>query len=344
EDLVKAQAEFLANLGKLDVEKRELARIQRINSGIVANKVLLERQYEIDKLQAILKAQRHSLLLHGLTKDQVDSIISDRNLIREMQVIVPFLHADSTVHSDNESDQEEGSQRNGGDSMRRDSDPHFHSKRFVISQLNVQPGEAVLTGQPMCVLTDYSELYIEGRAFEQDAEEILEAANAGHRLTAQAEQNEKGSPTGLEDLEILHVANQVERDSRALHFYVTLKNEIVREKQTGNRFYLTWRFKPGQRMQLNVPVEVMNNVIVVPVDAIAHEGPETYIFVENGDHFDRRAVHVKYRDQHRAVIANDGSLFSGETVAMNGAHQLLMAIKNKAGGSEGGHSHHGHMH
>ena len=44
-----------------------------------------------------------------------------------------------------------------------------------------------------------------------------------------------------------------------------------------------------------------------------------YVFVENGDHFDRRPVHVKYRDQYSAVLANDGSIFPGEAIALNSA-------------------------
>lgn len=339
EDLVQAQTEFLANLGKLDVEQRELARLEKIKSGFVADKVLIERQYEIDKLEAILKAQRNSLHLHGLTDEQIDHIAESRNLIREMKVVVPYLHADSSVHSDNEAPH--GPKTNPR--AEGDADHPLRSQRFVVSQLNVQPGEAVQTGQTLCVLTDYSELYIEGRAFEQDADEIVQADNAGRQVTAFPEQPGSGSPSGLENLEIVHVSNQVERDSRALYFYVNLENEIVREKQRGEHKFVTWRFKPGQRMQLRVPVEQWEKSLVVPVDAIAQEGPEQYVFVENGRHFDRRSVHVLYRDQYEAVIANDGSIFPGETLAMNGAHQLQMALKKKVGGG-GGDPHAGHMH
>lgn len=366
EDLVQAQTEFLTSLGQLDVEKRELKRLENISSGVVAQKVILERQYEVDKLEAVLKAQRHALHLHGLADEQVDDIVRNRNLVREMQVLVPYLHEDSSVHDKGETprrististagatstptddlDGREFPRRlgiNTASATSTSTDGHeVRSQRFVVRELGVQTGEAVQTGQTLCILTDYSTLYVEGRAFEQDAAEIIQAANDERRITAFPEQAGLGSPSGLEELEIVYVSNEIERDSRALHFYVNLPNEIVRESQRDNHQFVTWRFKPGQRMQLRVPVEQWENVMVLPVDAVAQEGPETFVFVENGDHFDRRPVHIKYRDQYDAVIDNDGSLFPGESVAQNGAHQLQMAIKNKSGGAVDPHAGHNH--
>ena len=120
-------------------------------------------------------------------------------------------------------------------------------------------------------------------------------------------------------------------------------NQVLQDTTTpdGHRF-VTWRFKPGQRMQLRVPVEQWKDRIVLPVDAIAQEGAETFAFLQNGDHFDRRPVHVEYRDQLWVVVANDGSLFPGDTVALTGAHQMQVALKNKAGGGVDPHAGHNH--
>jgi cobalt-zinc-cadmium efflux system membrane fusion protein len=81
---------------------------------------------------------------------------------------------------------------------------------------------------------------------------------------------------------------------------------------------------------------------VLPVEAVAREGAESFVFQQNGDHFDRVTVHVKYRDQFWAVIENDGSLFPGDVVALRGAHQLQMALKNQAGGGVDPHAGHNH--
>lgn len=81
---------------------------------------------------------------------------------------------------------------------------------------------------------------------------------------------------------------------------------------------------------------------MLPIDAVAHEGTEAFVFQANGDHFDRRPVHVEYRDQAWAVIANDGSIFPGDIVAESGAFQLQTALKSKTGGGIDPHAGHNH--
>ena len=37
-----------------------------------------------------------------------------------------------------------------------------------------------------------------------------------------------------------------------------------------------------------------------------------YVYRQNGDHFDRVPVHVKYRDRDSVVVTNDGAIFPGD--------------------------------
>lgn len=338
QDLVNAQKDFLMTLGELDVERKELARLEKIDSSVMARKTLLEKRYRIEILEADLKAQRNALHLHGLSTSQIDRIETERMLIREMTLSVPFLHHDGSVHG------EEESEENLEKTSPSPGDHELVRQEFLVEDLDVRPGQAVQTGQSLCHLTDYQILYIEGRAFEQDAAEILEAAQQNRGVQAIPE-NRSPETTRLRELPIVRIANRIETDSRALHFYVRLPNQLEEDLPEGERQFGTWRYKPGQRMQLRVPVDVWENVFVLPVDAVAHEGAETYVFVENGNKLERRAVHVMYRDQFQAVIANDGSLFPRESVAQNAAHQLQLAVKEQSGDEGGGgHGHHGHMH
>lgn len=317
EELVQAQSDLLRSAEQLDVEQREIARLQEVvNSGAVPGKQLLEREYEKQKLVAVLNAQRQSLSLHGLTEEQINNIVDNRQLVQGVTVVAPE-HAE---HG-NQDDQLEP---------------------FTVRSLQVRPGQYVDAGAPLCQLMDYGELYIQGRAFEHDSDELLRAAQQGWEVEA-TEEGRSGPPVVIRGLTIVYVDNEIEPESRALHFYVRLRNDVVHSSRTkdGHQF-LTWRFKPGQRMQLRVPVEEWTDRIVLPVDAVARDGAETYVFQQNGDHFDRVPVHVEYQDQVSAVIANDGSLFPGATVAMSGAHQLQMALKNKAGGGIDPHAGHNH--
>ncbi len=337
EDLVQAQTVFLKTLGELDVEDREIARLSSLGaSGVIAGKTLLERKYSKQKLQAFLSAHREALLLHGLSTEQVESIVQQRRLLRELEVRAPVLPLHKTM----------ARQTDLATSPLADKDAPRHL--FTVQAVNVTTGTMVRAGDPLAVLADFDELYIEGRAFEHDADEITHAARmqtAGKlawEITAVRENNGHGTNT-VGGLKIVYIDNEIESESRAQRFFVDLPNQIVQDAQTpeGHRF-LAWRFKPGQRMQLRVPIEQWEDRIVLPVDAVAQEGAETFVFLENGDHFDRRPVHVEYQDQLWVVIANDGSLFPGDTVALTGAHQMQVALKNKAGGGVDPHAGHNH--
>ena len=178
-------------------------------------------------------------------------------------------------------------------------------------------------------------------AFEQDVSQLRQAS--AEEWTVDAIFQQPGDKTEvLEDLDIAYLANQVDADSRTLRFYVRLPNTVTKDRRAdGNRF-VEWKYLPGQRLQLRVPVEQWPDQIVLPINAVASEGAEYFVFQQNGDHFDRVPVHVKFKDQYSAVIENDGSLFAGDVVAMRGAHQMQMALKNKSGGGVDPHAGHNH--
>jgi hypothetical protein len=116
---------------------------------------------------------------------------------------------------------------------------------------------------------------------------------------------------------------------------------LGQSEQNGHRF-VDWRFRPGQRMQIAVPVERWLKRIVLPADAVADDGAEVYAFVPNGKQLVRRAVHVEYRDARNVVIANDGALFPGDEVVVAGARQLHLALKNQSGAGVDPHAGHHH--
>ncbi|QDU51789.1 efflux RND transporter periplasmic adaptor subunit [Gimesia panareensis] len=340
EDLVQAQAAFLKTLGELDVENKEIARIKEItDKGVIAGKVLLERQYAKEKLEAILKAQREALLLHGFSEGQVDQIRDSRRLIKEHQVYAPQLHDQSgEVQLPNMAIQRISAPAPGS----QDYSTASRKSMFIVQSLNITKGDFVQAGDTLCVLADYQELYIKGQAFEQEADELTRCLENKWPVEAIQEINDKEKEL-IKNLKIDYLDNQIETDARVFSVYVDLPNTIEHEnvRKAGERF-ITWRFKPGQRMQLRIPVETWQKQIVLPVEAVVTEGAENFVFQENGDHFDRRPVHVLYKDQLWAVIQNDGAIFPGDKIALTGAHQMQMALKNKAGGAVDPHAGHNH--
>lgn len=315
EELVGSQRELIRTAESLDVVNRELSRLESLSEGVVAGKRILEQRYEQQKLEASLQAERQALLLHGLNEQQVQSIVSNRELFRLLTVRAP------------EHDDESESCR----------DEHL----FHVQQLPVKLGEQVEIGQLLCVLADHCELYVEGRAFEDDAAQLRKAARQAWDVSASLLVGQRETET-VEDLQFLYVADHIDAESRAFRFYLKLPNQVTLEKTVSGHQFIEWRFKPGQRMEVHVPVERWQDRIVLPVEAVVKEGAETYVYQRNGDHFDRVPVTVEYRDQNSAVLAEDGSIFPGDVVAGRGAYQMHLALKNKTGGGVDPHAGHNH--
>jgi multidrug efflux pump subunit AcrA (membrane-fusion protein) len=317
EELVQAQGDFLRTAEGLDVTGREIDRIKELaKSGAISGKTLIDLNYEKQKAEAVLRAQSQTLVLHGLSQEQVDEILKKRKLLQKLSVFAPEDEAST-----------------GSDSVPR---------MLQVQELNVDQGQHVTAGDILCVLADHRELFIEGKAFEQDVEAVSAAASKDWPISAVVE-SKASRPEVISGLKLLYLANKVDPESRAFRFYVTLPNRVLRENETADgRRFLNWAYKPGQRMQVRVPVERWTDRIVLPIEAVVTEGGESYVFQANGDHFDRRPVHVEYRDQFWAVIANDSSLYPGDVVAKTGAFQLQTALKNKAGGAIDPHAGHNH--
>jgi multidrug efflux pump subunit AcrA (membrane-fusion protein) len=313
EELVQAQADLLRTTVQIEVVNREIARLTGIGEGLVATKVILERKYELQNLEAVQLAQRQALLLHGLTESQVSAIMKDKQLLGSIVVQAP-----AAVTADA-----------GG--------------MMLVQRLSADRGQHVTAGDTIAVLVNHTTLLVEGDAFEQDVAPVTAAASAGKKVTAILDAA-KSPDARIEGLGIAYVADRVDPESRTLRFFVTLPNApLIRESRgEGEQEFVGWRFKPGQRMQIEVPVEEWPDRIVLPATAVAQDGVENYVFRANGDHFDRAAVHVEYRDPQWVVVANDGTLFPGDRIAMTAAQQLQLALKNKAGGGIDPHAGHNH--
>jgi hypothetical protein len=130
--------------------------------------------------------------------------------------------------------------------------------------------------------------------------------------------------------------------SRALKFYLLLPNKLIEGSSPAKNNFVAWRYRPGQRMEARIPTsDVLRNKIVLPSDAVVIEGPNAFVFEQNGDNFDRIDVHVLYRDKDTVVLENDGQLV-GSSIAMNGAYQMHLALKNQSGGAIDPHAGHNH--
>ena len=318
EELVQLQVDLLATSEALDVVQRELRRLESINTeGLIAKKRILDQQYELQKLEGRQRAQRQALLLHGLSESQVKTIQESRTLLGTVVVRAPY--EDELVINDAEG-----------------------QPLLLLQELDVERGQYVETGVTLAVLVDHRTLLIDAEAFEKDAVEISEAASEGRPVVAMLE-TASGESREIPDLTIAYLSGEVDAEARTLHFFVSLPNEKLSGTNDAlGSATLNWRYRPGQRVQLRVPIEEWPDRMVVPTTAVAKDGVEHYVFVVDENHFHQQTVEVEFRDPRFVVLADDGSIHPGDIIALTSAQQLQFALKNQSG--ENAEPHAGHTH
>ena len=336
EGLVSTQANLLRTLQELELIQAELKRISPMaQSGVIPQNKRIEKEYELRKLEGAKSVQIQELLVRGLTRGQVDSILGSRELVNEVAVKAPEVGISIQSNSGNIPNP-----------PRRDFSPQKATNtangEYVVEKLDVFVGKYVQPGDPLCDLALHSNLQIEGTAFESEAASISRAVENNWPVSAQFEQ-EEGKSITKSNLRILYLEGLVDPIARTFKFVVPLKNDVVRDDRgpDGN-VYRIWRFKPGQKLRLLVPTERWKDKFVLPAEGVVREGPDAYVFRANGKQVERVAVHVEYQDDLSAVISDDGSLFQGDVIATNGAYQLNLALKKAAGSGIDPHAGHSH--
>jgi multidrug efflux pump subunit AcrA (membrane-fusion protein) len=322
-ELFKASQEITLTREK----KKRLADAAR--TGAVAESMIIELDNQERRQTALVKAFRQDLLIRGLTAEQVNRVM-EGDYVKEVTVgAVPPAPEPKHLVSSQEAT------ANGA--------PPEPTQDFEVQELKVQLGEQVQAGQLLAVLSNHSLLYIEGRGFKKEARLLEQAAEREWPVEAEFPEEEASSwPSQGQPLHIRHLANAVDPVSRTFAFYVPLANQFRTYEKDG-RTFLLWRFRPGQRVRLKIPVEELKGVIVLPAGAVVREGPEAYVFRQNGDVFDRVPARVLYEDRSQVVLANEGSVAPGMYVATNGAASLNRVLKAQR--SEGGQApDHGHAH
>lgn len=98
------------------------------------------------------------------------------------------------------------------------------------------------------------------------------------------------------------------------------------------------RIRPGMTSILSIPVASVENALSVPLSAVFTEKGERYVYVKNGDAFERRTVQIGISDYSFAEV--QGGLKEGDLVALEMPHDVkpepvTKARKNPKGTTNG---------
>lgn len=318
EYLQNTQSELFKATREIQLITEQHARLESVvKSGGIPEARLIELDNQLRRQETLIQSYQQDLLTRGLNPEQIESV-ADGTFVSTIDVVAPPAMDQSKKVSDI---QPVAFQSSGND---------VDGLAFEIEELHVELGQQVQAGQLLSTLANHQALFIEGHAFKREASFLAKAAeNKWPIQCAFAEDDQIDWPAFDQTLEIRHLANSIDSTSRTFNFFIPLSNQS-RVYEKDNQTFIVWRFRPGQRVRLQVPVEELRDVLILPSSAVVREGPEAYVFQQNGDLFNRLAVHVLHEDRLQVVVANDGSVKPGLYLAQSSAASLNRVLKAQA--------------
>lgn len=318
EYLQNTQKELFQAAREMNLIDEQLDRLRPLSErGVIEKSKIIDLENQLRRQAAVSEAHRQDLLTRGLNSQQIAGV-ADGKFVSTVDVVAPpsgELPLKTSEPQPASLDQTPGA----------DAD-----LAYEVQELAVILGQQVRAGQLLSTLANHRSLYIEGHAFKREAPFLENAAQNGWGVVVEfAEDDPAHWPVLEQTFRIRHLANSIDTNSRTFDFFIPLTNQFrsyERESQT----FIVWRFRPGQRVRLHVPVEKLENVLVFPAEAVVREGPEAYVFRQNGDLFDRISVHVLHEDRLNVVLADHGSVKPGLYYAQNAAASLNRVLKAQA--------------
>lgn len=318
EYLQNTQKELFSSTKETQLIQEKLDRLRPLAaSGSIPRSNIIELESQVRRQEAFIQAHRQDLLTRGLNPQQINSVANGRFVSTIEVVAPPRVKAREKLVTIRQASFQEG----------RADDDKF---AFEVQELNAELGQQVQAGQLLITLANHSSLYLEGHAFKREAPYLERAAQNSWRISVEFAEDEPESWPKLEQsFEIRYLSNSIDEESRTFDFFIPLANQSRSYEKSGETF-VVWRFRPGQRIRLHVPVEELTDVLVLPSAAIVREGPEAYVFQQNGDLFNRIPVQVLHEDRLNIVVANDGSVTPGLYLAQSAAASLNRVLKAQA--------------
>ena len=327
DSLHETQTDLFKTSQEIKLAQARLDRLVAAGEGVPQVRVI-EAESEITRLDAAAKSARHELQIRGFTPRDLEQV-SIGSLIKDISVVALPQLANNKVPpvalSSNSTSQPDG----------------MPSQAFELQELNVEAGQEVQAGETLCLLSNHQWLAIEGQAFRDETLLLERTIKEGWPVEVDFQESAGADWPPLEQsLHIQHLANTINPVTRTFAFRIPLENQSHTVTHD-DKSQLLWRFRPGQKVRLEVRVDELTNVFVLPADAVVREGGDAFVFTQNVNTFERKPVHIEFHDRDQVVIANDGSLptfvkgkerWTLAAVVRNAAAQLNRITK--AGSSE----------
>jgi hypothetical protein len=206
-----------------------------------------------------------------------------------------------------------------------------------LKEINIKPGQIVARGDTLFTLLDPSQMLMNAKPSGSEFNIINKAVERQSPIDATP--LIKGSSIDLSGLKISKILGQSQGDALVL---LPTTNSLLSEHSINGTKYRNWNLREGIKYTLKIPVEVLEDVIVLPSKAVIDHGPDKVVFVRENDVFLRRKVIIVYQNNNVVVIGEGSELLPEEAMVTNGAFALQLALI--AGTPQAVDPHAGHNH
>ena len=323
--LQQAQSDLFKAVREIQIVNSEIERIQpMVARGIVPEKRVIQLQQDIQRQRSQIDAICQDLVTRGFSDAQIADAKQGK-FLTSIEIKAPIVRSDLHQPELN---------------LDQSKEELAKSQFFEVHELVSELGHQIRPGEQIAVLSDHQHLFVRGHAFKREAGTLEQVMEKGWSVGVEfVDDVPENWPNLNQRFKIRHLTNEVDPESRTFDFIIPMENQS-RIYEDGDRTSIVWRFRPGQRVRLQIPVEKIEGVLVLPVAAVVRDGAEVYAFQAAGRFYRRFPVHLLYQDRHNVVLANDGSLPVGAEVAQCAAASLNRILKSQT--NEGGQEFHVH--
>ena len=327
DNLHQSQSDLFKALQDIRLADAQRKRLKSAGEAIPESRVI-EIDNQIKRLDVAVKTYQRELSNRGLSAEQIDEV-AQGNFISEISVHAPARSSEIPALAE----PSKINQTSGG------SVPSS-APTFELQASKVELGQQVEAGEVLCLLANHQMLAIEGRAFRDETTLLEQSVKEGWPVEVDFQENAaSGWPSIAQEFHIRHLANTIDPVNRTFAFFIPIENES-RVVEDNGRTQILWRFRPGQKLRLRVRVEKLENVFILPTDAVVLDGVDAFVFTQNVNTFERKPVRIVTQDRQHSVLANDSSLIPGSYVVQSAAAQLnRMAKSDTSGVPKGFHIH-----
>lgn len=316
EYLQATQTQLFTASQEARIVQQQIDRLADVaNAGAVSGARLIEMQNDLQRQQTLIQAAKQELLNRGLTPEHIAAVTAG-TFISTIDVAAPPSRKDDTVL--------QGTMQPKLQNAEYKNDVEI---AYEVHSLGVELGQTVQAGDLLASLANHQSLFVIGHAFKREAGLLEQAAQRKTPLQIGfAEDSTERWPTIDQQFQIRHLSNTLDSATSTFDFFVPLINQS-RAYEKDAKTFLVWRFRPGQRTRIEIPVEKIADVYVLPAEAIVREGADVYVYRQNGDLFNQIAVQILHEDRTQVVLANDRSITPGTFLAQNSAASLRRVLK-----------------